>query len=62
MTRSIVPSTTESSTCLTTTGNDDAVRTEPIAQAISSIDRMLTADPPMESRVVDDGLVIVCRT
>ena len=62
MTRSIVPSTAESLTCLTTTGNDDAVSTEPIAQAISSIDRMLTADPPMESRVVDDGLVMVCRT
>ena len=62
MTLSIVPSTTELSTCLTTPWNDDAVRTEPIAQAISSIDRTLTTDPPMESRTVDDGLVIDCRT
>src|ERR1700723_1877533 len=61
MIRSIVPSTTELSTCPTTTGKDDAVRTEPIAQAISSIDRMLTAAPPMESRIVDEGLVTVCR-
>src|ERR1700734_3637601 len=44
MIRSIVPSTTELSTCPTTTGKDDAVRTEPIAQAISSIDRTLTTD------------------
>ena len=62
MIRSIVPSTTELSTCPTTTGKDDAVRTEPIAQAISSIDSTLTAAPPMESRIVDDGLVTVCRT
>src|ERR1700761_6367251 len=61
MTLSSVLSTAESSTCLTTTGNDDAVSTEPMAQAISSIDRTLTADPPTESRVVDDGLVIACR-
>jgi hypothetical protein len=62
MTRSIVPSTREPSTCLTTTGNDDAVRTEPIAQAISSMDSTLIAEPPIESAIVDDGLVIACRT
>src|SRR5512146_722880 len=62
MTLSIVPSTSELSTCLTTTGNDDAVRTEPIAQAMSSIDSTLTAEPPTESAIVDDGLVIACRT
>src|SRR3984885_5076771 len=51
MTLSIVVSTSESSTCLTTTGKDEAVRTEPIAQAISSIEGM-----------VHDGLVIACPT
>ena len=49
------PSTSELLTCLTTTGNGDVVSTEPIAQAISSIDRMLTAEPPMESSAVDDA-------
>ncbi len=62
MTLSMVPSTAELSTWVTTPWNDDAVRTEPIAQAISSIDRTLTSDPPTESRTVDDGLVIDCRT
>src|ERR1700743_230586 len=62
MIRSIVVSTSESSTCLTTTGNDDAVRTEAVAHPISSIDSTLTAEPPTQSRVRDDGLVIVCRT
>ena len=58
----IVPSTTELSTCVTTPSNDDAVSTDPIAQAISSIDSTLTPAPPIESRTVDEGLVIVCRT
>ncbi len=33
-----------------------------MAQAMSSMDRTLTIDPPMESRMVDDGLVTDCRT
>ena len=57
---SIVLSTTELLTCPTTTGKDDAVSTDPMAQAMSSIDRTLTNDPPMESRTVDDGLVTDC--
>ena len=59
---SIVLSTTELLTCPTTTGNDDAVSTDPIAQAMSSMDRTLTTDPPMESRTVDDRLVTDCLT
>src|ERR1700749_3545101 len=43
---SIVLSTAELSTWVTTAGKDEAVRTDPMAQAISSMDRMLTADPP----------------
>ena len=58
---SIVPSTAELLTCCTTTGNGEAVSTEPIAQAMSSIDSTLTAEPPMASMVVDDRPVIVCR-
>ena len=58
---SIVLSTVELSTCWTTTGNGEAVSTEPIAQAMSSIDSTLTAEPPTASMVVDDRLVIVCR-
>src|SRR5258708_7469875 len=57
ITLSIVPSTTELSTCPTTTGKDDAVSTEPIAQAISSMDRTLTAAPPRGSRIVHEGRV-----
>ena len=33
-----------------------------IAQAISSIDRTLTTDPPTASSTVEDVLVIDCRT
>src|ERR1700722_19203861 len=59
---SIVPSTNESLTCPTTTGKDDAVSTDPMAQAMSSMDRTLTIDPPTESRMVDDGFVTDCLT
>ena len=62
MTLSMVLSTFELSTWVTTPWNEDAVRTEPIAQAISSIERTLTTDPPTASSTVEDVLVIDCRT
>src|SRR3984957_17385672 len=62
MIRSMVPSTTELSTCPTTTGNDEGVRAGATAHVIGSMDSTLTPAPPMESRIVDDGFVTVCRT
>jgi hypothetical protein len=56
---SMVPSTAELFTCWSTTVNGDEMITDPIAQAISSIDSTLTAEPPMASTVVDDRPVIV---
>ena len=61
MNLSSVCSARESFTCWSTTGNEDAVSTEPITQAISSIDSMLTTDPPTESRAVDERQVTVDR-
>ena len=61
MTRSRVPSAGELFTCLSTTGNGDALSTDPITQAISSTESMLTADPPTESIMVDDRQVMVDR-
>src|SRR6516225_464788 len=58
---SMVPSTVELFTCWSTTGNGEAVSTEPIAQATSSMDSTLTAEPPTASMVADERLVIVCR-
>ena len=41
--------------------NGDEISTDPIAQAIKSIDSTLTPDPPIASMVVDPRPVIVSR-
>src|SRR5580704_9401256 len=61
MDRSRVCSTRELFTCVSTTGNGDAISTDPTTHAIRSTDATLTTAPPAESATVAECQVTVDR-